>query len=76
METGARVVLGGFVTIILLHYLNGGRDDVARWLKYVFTGRGTGNSTALPDGPDGKPRQKLKQANPDGSITESEIGVP
>lgn len=58
METGARVVLGGFVAIVLLHWMSSGpkTNNAALWLNYVFTGRGGGvrqnvSTTTTPKGP-------------------------
>lgn len=58
METGARVILGGFVAIVLLHWMSSGpnTNNATTWLNYVFTGRGGGvrtrtSGTAVPKGP-------------------------
>jgi hypothetical protein len=45
VETPARVIVGAFATIAVLHYIGGGRAQLGRWLDYVFTGRTPDSAT-------------------------------
>lgn len=86
MESAARVLLGAFAAIVLVHYMTGGVAHAKAYLRYAFTGTGTIDQTT-PTGrtapgrdrngkPTRWPTQIHRDPQPDGSIIESEIAIP
>lgn len=86
METAARVVIGAFAAIVLVHYLNGGRAQAARYLKYVFSGRVDNVTSWQPTGRQGVgvaangstyqvPTIRRRERLADGTVVETTIGA-
>ena len=87
METAARVVLGAFVAVVLVHYLQGGTAQANAYLRYVFSGTvepgngwketgrgGVGRDSRGRTFPT--PTIKKRETLPDGTVIETETGKP
>lgn len=48
MERAAQLLLALVVSVLVLHYMQGGRDAAGRWLNYWLTGRGHDGSGLQP----------------------------